>query len=267
MRSITTLTSIFSFASLRTLLEAAAGIVLLCAWRSRWKWHVRKLEQQRAQLEATVAARTREYEQQTHEAEEASRIKSRFLANMSHQIRTPMSGILGTLDLALGTQLTRDQREYIKLTKMSAESLLTLLDDILDFSRMDSKSLVIEHEEFSLAYCLNSVNATTMARCDRKFSVSLEIDRDLPDHLLGDPYRIRQLLLKLLDEAVQGAAEKVIVRVAAEQPISFDAQRQERTIALLFSVQQPPGAVRYFSATHTVGSLPARDDSRSEERR
>src|SRR5438067_9088612 len=143
MSSVTGL--ILPFASVRTLLEAAVGLVLLFAWRARWKWHVGKLQQQRAQLEATVAARTHEFELQKHQAEEASRMKSHFLANMSHQIRTPMSGILGTLDLALGTQLTREQREYIKLTKTSAESLLTLLDEIVDFSRMGSKNLPIEH--------------------------------------------------------------------------------------------------------------------------
>src|SRR5579864_603034 len=154
------------------------------------------------ELANAVAERTQQLALDKQRAEEANRLKSQFLANVSHEIRTPMNSVLGTLELALMTELTREQREYLEISKTSAESLLALIEDILDFSRIEAEKLEIDQVEFSLEQCVRGAVNTMVSRSEHKgFDLRTEIAKDVPDRLLGDPDRLRQVLLKVIEHA------------------------------------------------------------------
>jgi signal transduction histidine kinase/ActR/RegA family two-component response regulator len=137
-------------------------------------------------------------------AEQANRAKSEFLANMSHEIRTPLNGILGFAGLMAESELTGPQWEHNEAVRASAENLLAVINNILDFSRVEAGRIELESLDFSIRKCVgNAVASVQPLLAEKGLAISIQIDDDVPDWVRGDPHRLRQVLLNLLGNAVK----------------------------------------------------------------
>lgn len=151
-------------------------------------------------------------------AEQASRAKSQFLAEISHEIRTQLAGILGMAQVSLETKLTPHQREYVELITTSAEALLTLVNDLLDLSKIEAGHLAIEEISFNLRDNLrDTVTSMAIAAEEKGINLEVEFSDDLPGNVIGDPGRLRQIVINLIGNALKFTDEgSVVVSVRAE---------------------------------------------------
>jgi two-component system, sensor histidine kinase and response regulator len=173
---------------------------------------IAELERQHAELGSALA-------EAREQAEAASRARSEFLSNVSHEVRTPMNGVLGMTTLLLDTDLDHRQREYANVIRASADALLLVINDLLDYSKIEAGKLELERIEMDLRAHVEEVAATqAAAAAAKKLELVVDVGADLPERVLGDPGRIRQALANLVSNAIKfTAAGEVAIHVSRER--------------------------------------------------
>jgi len=214
--------------------------------------HRRTETRLRADMRA-LSAECSDSEERRRRAESADRAKTAFLSNLSLELRTPLNNVLGLAGILLDTRLGDSQADYARTIHSSAEALITVVDDILDLSRLDDGELTLDCRDFEFSYCVEGVVESCAARAaERDVEIELELDPSLPTWMRGDRRRLRQVLIALVHRAI-GAATEPKLRFAVRKTAAA-----EDRIAVGFEIGRPPAGAESSDAEATAGpSSPA----------
>lgn len=213
-------------------LVLGAGVTLLLIALARAKeLQARELRERNRVIEDQVQRQTKELAEARDQALEASRVKSDFLASMSHEIRTPLNAIIGMAELLSETKLSGDQQKYVGVFKNAGEALLSLVNDILDLSKIEAEQLVLEKIDFNLGSVVEqSADIYALKTSAKGIELAAHVAADVPVDLIGDPSRLRQVILNLIGNAIKFTEHgEIVVRVNL---LESEAQK----VRLLFAV-------------------------------
>ncbi|MFN7960529.1 MAG: ATP-binding protein [Thermoanaerobaculia bacterium] len=222
----------------------------------------RQFHRMTTELEALREDLERRVQERTHQLFEANQAKGRFLATISHEIRSPLNGVLGMTQMLLASDLKPEQRQYAEIVRRSGSVLLALLDDILDVSRIEAGKLELEQQDFDLhGYLEEAVDVFSNRASEKGLDLAFWVDPALPRRLRGDPFRLQQILFNLIGNAVKFTERGgVFVRVEVSAKSPPPAERVE----LRFSVEDtgigiaPEDAQRIFEAFNQVDASHSR---------
>jgi len=188
--------------------RVVAGVAFVFLLGLYIRWRSNRYERRNRELESVIAERTSELVNALEKAENANRTKSDFLAMMSHEIRTPMNGIIGMIEILLDGELKSKERQYAESAHHNAESLMNILNDILDLSRIESDRLTFERVKFRVAAVVSdAMDLIHLTAEEKGLKTEIKIDEAVDCDVLGDPLRLRQVLLNLLTNAVKFTEE------------------------------------------------------------